>query len=75
MSMEAQGQNQPVSEEAIAMRAYEIYLARGGEDGHDVEDWQQAEAEPRGGQSWQPRVSEPTIESSGMPSEGNPGLV
>lgn len=29
----------------IASRAYELYLARGCEPGHDVEDWLQAERE------------------------------
>jgi len=29
----------------ISERAYEIYLDRGGEDGHDIEDWLQAESE------------------------------
>jgi hypothetical protein len=29
----------------IAQRAYEIYLARGAEHGHDVEDWIAAERE------------------------------
>lgn len=29
----------------IAARAYEIYLARGGEHGRDAEDWYQAERE------------------------------
>ena len=29
--------------ERIRRRAYEIYLARGGEPGHDLEDWLQAE--------------------------------
>jgi len=29
----------------IAERAYALYLARGTEDGHDVEDWLQAERE------------------------------
>jgi hypothetical protein len=29
----------------IATRAYELYLARGGEHGHDAEDWAQAESE------------------------------
>jgi hypothetical protein len=29
----------------IARRAYELYVARGGEDGHDIEDWLQAERE------------------------------
>ena len=29
----------------IARRAYELYLARGCDAGHDVEDWLQAERE------------------------------
>lgn len=29
----------------IARRAYDLYVARGCEDGHDVEDWLQAERE------------------------------
>jgi hypothetical protein len=37
-------QRRPTQEE-IASRAYEIYLARGQEDGHDVDDWVQAEQE------------------------------
>jgi hypothetical protein len=31
--------------EDIAVRAYELYLARGAEHGHDAEDWAQAESE------------------------------
>ena len=31
--------------EEIARRAHELYLARGGGDGRDVEDWLRAEAE------------------------------
>ncbi len=31
--------------EEIEHRAYEIYIARGGEYGHDLEDWIQAERE------------------------------
>jgi Protein of unknown function (DUF2934) len=34
----------PTSEE-IAKRAYAIYLSRGAEHGHDVNDWLQAEAQ------------------------------
>ena len=34
--------------EATARRAYELYLARGGEHGHDAEDWLRAEAELSG---------------------------
>lgn len=29
----------------VAKRSYELFLARGGEHGHDVEDWLQAETE------------------------------
>lgn len=29
----------------ISARAYEIYVERGQEDGHDLEDWLQAESE------------------------------
>jgi hypothetical protein len=35
---------QPTQEE-IAKRAYEIFLARGGEHGHHEEDWLRAESE------------------------------
>jgi hypothetical protein len=31
--------------DAIARRAYDLYLARGSEPGHEMEDWLQAEAE------------------------------
>lgn len=33
------------SREEIALRAYQLYLARGSEPGHDSEDWLSAEAE------------------------------
>ena len=32
-------------EEQIRTRAYELYEARGREEGHDLEDWLEAEAE------------------------------
>jgi hypothetical protein len=34
-----------ITEHAIALRAYGLYIARGYENGHDVEDWLQAERE------------------------------
>jgi uncharacterized protein YjbJ (UPF0337 family) len=40
-----------VTEYDIARRAYELYLARDCEDGHDVDDWLQAERELRRGAS------------------------
>lgn len=30
--------------EAVELRAYDLYLSRGCEHGHDVEDWLRAEA-------------------------------
>ena len=41
--------NQPKSSDGdlIRKRAYEIYLERGKENGHDVEDWLQAEEDIR----------------------------
>jgi len=35
-------------ETKIRLRAYGIYLSRGGADGLDVEDWLKAEGEERG---------------------------
>jgi hypothetical protein len=37
------------TDEAIARRAYELYQARGGTDGADMDDWLQAERELRAG--------------------------
>ncbi len=37
----------PASVEEVARRAYELYLARGGEPGREQEDWLQAERELR----------------------------
>ena len=34
-----------LTEELIRIRAYHFYEKRGCEDGHDLEDWLQAEAE------------------------------
>jgi hypothetical protein len=36
-----------VAQDLVRSRAYELYEARGSEDGHDVEDWLQAERELR----------------------------
>ena len=37
----------PPAHEAVARRAYELYLDRGAEPGRDMEDWLRAEAELR----------------------------
>jgi hypothetical protein len=41
------GKTEGPTQEQIARRAYELFAARGGEHGHDVEDWLQAERELR----------------------------
>ena len=41
-------QSAPVTDVDVARRAYDLYLARGTEPGHDVEDWLQAERDLRG---------------------------
>ena len=37
-------ENHP-NQEQIAQRAYELYEARGGEPGHEIQDWLEAEQE------------------------------
>jgi hypothetical protein len=44
----APNESAPVSVADVAQRAYDLYLARGREPGHDVEDWLQAERDLRG---------------------------
>jgi hypothetical protein len=38
-----------LTEEYIRLRAYQLYEERGRQDGHDLEDWYEAEAEVFGG--------------------------
>ena len=44
----SQSEGARVTEQDVARRAYDLYLARGCEHGHDVEDWLQAEHELNG---------------------------
>lgn len=39
------GDEREIDQKRIAERAYERYLARGREDGHDLNDWFEAERE------------------------------
>lgn len=41
----APGRTELSVQKRIALRAYELYLQRGGINGHEVEDWLQAERE------------------------------
>lgn len=45
VSAHKQEESQAELQEKIRLRAYELYQARGREDGHHTEDWLQAEAE------------------------------
>ncbi|MBD3346681.1 MAG: DUF2934 domain-containing protein [Chitinivibrionales bacterium] len=38
------------TKEKVSQRAFEIYLGRGGEDGHAMDDWLKAEGEIVGSQ-------------------------
>jgi len=50
-----------LTEELIRLRAYQFYVERGIEDGHDLEDWFRAEAEIVG--------TKPTTATETQPSE------
>lgn len=41
----------PSVEEEIRRRSYELFEARGGQEGHELEDWLRAEEEIKGGKS------------------------
>ncbi len=45
---EATGSGSGLNRDEIARRAYELYLRRGSRNGHDVEDWLEAERQLRG---------------------------
>jgi hypothetical protein len=54
-----------VTERDIACRAFELYCQRGRQEGHDADDWLQAERELRGAAS-------ATVASSGHQAQGLP---
>jgi hypothetical protein len=39
--------HEPVTDDDVARRAHELYRDRGWDDGHDLDDWLQAERELR----------------------------
>ncbi len=43
---------EPATKKQIEARAYELYLQRGCENGHDVEDWLTAEKEAKRNDKW-----------------------
>jgi len=53
--------SQPTLEDEIRRRAYELYEARGCQDGHALDDWLRAEAYVRGTLAQPPQ---PTVKRS-----------
>jgi hypothetical protein len=51
--------DQTTAEQPVQQRAYELYMKRGQEPGHELEDWLQAERDVRQSQEHQ-RISSPT---------------
>jgi len=49
----------------VAERAYQLYLARGGEHGHALEDWVRAEQELRTNGTTRPNAPRPTTRPGG----------
>ncbi len=47
-NLESSGASVLSAQEQIARRAYEMFLNRGGDHGHDLEDWLKAERELNG---------------------------
>ncbi|MBI5482567.1 MAG: DUF2934 domain-containing protein [Deltaproteobacteria bacterium] len=48
-----------VDSKAVAERAYQLFLARGGEHGHDFDDWVRAEQELRRNRTQAPAPQSP----------------
>jgi hypothetical protein len=59
MKQSATQRLQEVTTDMIAMRAYQRFVERGGEHGHDLEDWLAAEEELRARIAAPPRRSRP----------------
>jgi hypothetical protein len=60
--------NSQISEQQIAQRAYALYLARGGADGHALDDWLQAERELREQRNRRlKRERKPTVPTASSP--------
>jgi hypothetical protein len=58
-----------VDRATIAARAYELYLRRGGEPGHDLDDWLRAESELRRAASVVKAVAEISFFPPSAPGE------
>ena len=59
-------------EEAIAKRAYELYLQRGSVSGHELDDWLAAEAELSSEASMRQPPVQPVVRRRSTRSEAHP---
>ena len=59
-------------DEAIAKRAYELYLQRGSVSGHELDDWLAAEAELSRAASLKPATVQPVVRRRSARSEAHP---
>jgi hypothetical protein len=59
--------------DAIAKRAYELYLERGSIPGYELEDWLTAEAEISAAAAQSPTISEGAGASDGARTTGSSG--
>ena len=59
------------NDDAIAKRAYELYLQRGSVSGHELDDWLEAEAELSSAKAQQAPV-QPVVRRRSARSEAHP---
>jgi hypothetical protein len=60
------------TDEAIAKRAYELYLQRGSLAGHELDDWLEAEAELSSAASMTAAPVQPVVRRRAARSEAHP---
>lgn len=61
--------HKPAARDEIEKRAYEIYLARGGQDGQDIADWVTAERELNESEQEPISISATDPQSSGQSTD------
>ena len=60
------------NDEAIAKRAYELYLQRGSVSGHELDDWLEAEAELSAAANSEEAQVQPVVRRRSARSDAHP---
>ena len=60
------------NDDAIAKRAYELYLQRGSVSGHELDDWLEAEAELSSASAHNQAPVQPVVRRRSARSEAHP---